>query len=92
MSIHPMIIFNILQEICHIQAQVKLPGCDPTELFDFLPGGKQGGVDNPDLFNAVIEFLLTKTLPLRGRPVALAQSSRTLVKRPTMLFGVTTSG
>ena len=27
-------------------------------MFDFLKGGKQGGVDTPDLFNVVVEYLL----------------------------------
>ena len=55
---HPILIFNILRELTQIQARMVLPGCDPTELFDFLRGGKQGGVDTPDLFNVVIEFLI----------------------------------
>ena len=52
---HPLVVFNILRELSFVRARMKVPGCDVSDLYPFLRGGKQGGVDTPDLFNVVIE-------------------------------------
>ena len=57
-GVHPGTIFNIMRELSFVEARMSLPGCDPTEYFKFLRGGKQGGVDTPDIFTVVMEFVL----------------------------------
>ena len=47
-----------MTELTHLKARIRSPGCDATDFFEFLRGGKQGGVDTPDLFNIMIEYLL----------------------------------
>eukprot|EP00973_Karenia_brevis_P044728 6193109-Karenia_brevis.AAC.1 len=42
-NVHPLTIFNTLRELSFIRARMQLPGCDASELYDFLKGGKQGG-------------------------------------------------
>jgi len=49
-NVHPLVVFNILRELSFVRARMKVLGCDVSDLYHFLRGGKQGGVDTPDLF------------------------------------------
>ena len=49
---------NVVRELSCMKARLTLPGCAPSEYFDFLRGGKEGGVDTPDIFAAVMEYIL----------------------------------
>eukprot|EP00959_Pyramimonas_sp_CCMP1952_P272876 5704326-Pyramimonas_sp.AAC.1 len=57
-GVHPRTTLNILRELSDIKARLLLPGCEPSAYFDFLRGGKQGGVDTPALFTLVMEYIL----------------------------------
>ena len=45
-------------QLTGIQATMQIAGAGPSKGFDFTSGGKQGGVETPDLFNAVMEYLM----------------------------------
>eukprot|EP00959_Pyramimonas_sp_CCMP1952_P016234 343462-Pyramimonas_sp.AAC.1 len=44
-----------MSELSTCAACISLPGAGETSAFNFNRGGKQGGPDTPDLFDAVIE-------------------------------------
>ena len=45
-------------ELTGIHAVITLPGAGTTEPFEFNRGGKQGGVETPDAWNAIMDHLL----------------------------------
>jgi len=46
-----------LRELTGLQAFIHLPNVGCTRNFDFQKGGKQGGVETPDQWKALLEFL-----------------------------------
>ena len=47
-----------LRELTTIQAYMRLPFAGETPLFDYQKGGKQGGVETPDEWRAMIEYIM----------------------------------
>ena len=45
-------------QLTGVQATMQIAGKGPSKGFAFTSGGKQGGVETPDLFNAVMEYLM----------------------------------
>ena len=38
---------------------MMIPGCKETGRFNFEQGGKQGGVETPDIFNCCLEMIMS---------------------------------
>ena len=53
-----MLLRALLREISGMKGCLSLPRVSPSELFDIERGGKQGGVETPDEFNVMMEWLL----------------------------------
>ena len=47
-----------MQELAGLQGFMVLPNVGATPRFDFGRGGKQGGVETPDEWNAVVNYVL----------------------------------
>ena len=47
-----------LRELSGMQATIKIPMVGETDLFPFCKGGKQGGVETPDEWRALVDFVL----------------------------------
>eukprot|EP00973_Karenia_brevis_P047533 6597089-Karenia_brevis.AAC.1 len=45
----------LLQELIGVKATMYVPGAGATSGFEFQCGGRQGGVETPDEFNALLE-------------------------------------
>ena len=54
----PQLACVCLRELTGIQAVATLPGAGTTQPFVFEKGGKQGGAETPEVWNAVIDYLL----------------------------------
>ena len=54
----PQLACVCLRELTGIQAVATLPGAGTTQPFAFEKGGKQGGAETPEVWNAVIDYLL----------------------------------
>ena len=54
MPIH--LIVNLMRAISGKQAVIKIPYPGRSEPFEIEKGGKQGGVETPDEFNALLEY------------------------------------
>ena len=49
---------NLLRELFGFEAQIRLPNAGVSPPFRFDRGGKQGGVETPDQFNAMLEAIM----------------------------------
>ena len=47
-----------LRELCGLKAVMTLPPAGTSNVFDYSKGGKQGAVETPEIWNAVIDYLL----------------------------------
>ena len=47
-----------MRELTGLKARITLPCVGCTDFFDFEKGGKQGGVESPDQWRAVVDFIL----------------------------------
>ncbi|CAK0827067.1 unnamed protein product, partial [Prorocentrum cordatum] len=45
----------LLQELHGLRGRFAIPGAGDTEFFNYERGGKQGGVETPDCWNAIVE-------------------------------------
>ena len=57
-GLHPTMVRALLREVSHMTCRITLPGTDPSDSFEMHVGGKQGGVETSELFNAMIEHAL----------------------------------
>ena len=55
---HPNLVRAILREISFMRCNITLPGASPSDRFKMQAGGKQGGVETPELFNLMVEYAL----------------------------------
>ena len=55
MGMHPANVLSLMQELAGVKGRISILGAGTSEQFPFCKGGKQGGVDTPDIFNAMIE-------------------------------------
>ena len=58
----PGLIAVILQELKGLKATMHIPGAGKCRPFDFQHGGRQGGVETPDVFNAMMEDALDEVV------------------------------
>jgi len=49
---------NLIRELSGFKARLVIPTAGATSLFDFESGGKQGGIETPDEWNALLENTL----------------------------------
>ena len=57
-GLHPNLVRAIMREVSFMKCNISLPGVDACDRFDMQTGGKQGGVETPTLFNAMIDSIL----------------------------------
>ena len=57
-GLHPRLVFGLLRELTDMKGHISIPSAGTSEPFDFRKGGKQGGVETPDEWNMLVEFLL----------------------------------
>eukprot|EP00959_Pyramimonas_sp_CCMP1952_P450125 9425033-Pyramimonas_sp.AAC.1 len=55
--VHPRMAAALLRELSNMRCNIALPGADPCERFPLEKGGKQGGVETPELFNIMLEVV-----------------------------------
>eukprot|EP00959_Pyramimonas_sp_CCMP1952_P105352 2202265-Pyramimonas_sp.AAC.1 len=55
-----------LRELAGIRATIQLPGVGSTTPFDYSKGGKQGGIETPDEWNALADYLMEPLIQARG--------------------------
>ena len=55
---HPHLVRAFLQEVTGFSCCISLPGAGLSEEFAFELGGKQGGIETPDVFNVLMEHAL----------------------------------
>lgn len=60
------VVAAILQELTFLEGVMQVPGAGETEYFPFTKGGRQGGVETPDIFNTTIEAALEDTVKRWG--------------------------
>ena len=57
-GMHPQLVRAILREVSGMSGKVFLPGAGLSEPCPFQRGGKQGGVETPEVFNIMMEYAL----------------------------------
>ena len=57
-GVKPLNVGLHIRELTGMQAFIELPHVGKTDLFDFSRGGKQGGIETPDEWRAVLDYLL----------------------------------
>ena len=57
-GVHPQLVRAILREVSGMSGNIFLPGAGLSESFPFQCGGKQGGVETPEVFNIMMEYAL----------------------------------
>ena len=50
---------NLIREVSGFRAKMVIPTAGTTDLFDIVSGGKQGGAETPDEWNAYLEWIMT---------------------------------
>eukprot|EP00973_Karenia_brevis_P077259 10732218-Karenia_brevis.AAC.1 len=55
LGIHPLLVHALLREYCQLKARVKIADADFSNFFSFRKGGRQGGVETPEVFNLMVE-------------------------------------
>ena len=55
---HPTVVAAVLREMSGMLGTLSLPGMEASEEFDMQRGGKQGGVETPEVSNTVLEWAL----------------------------------
>ena len=58
-GIQPKLVSNFLRELSLMTASMMISGCKETGSFNFEQGGKQGGVETPDIFNCCLEMIMS---------------------------------
>ena len=58
-GIHPELVACLLRELVGCSAAITLPGAGRSKTFPFQRGGKQVGVETPDLFNIIMDALMS---------------------------------
>ncbi len=57
-GLHPTISRAAMRELSGMRCSISMLGKEPSERFNMETGGKQGGVETPEVFNAMIEWAL----------------------------------
>ena len=65
-GMRPNLVRALLREVSFMKCNTTLPGASPSDRFPMCCGGKQGGIETPEEFNVMIEFVL-QPLVDRGR-------------------------
>ena len=55
---HPDLVRAILREVSFMSGRISIQGAGMSNVFPFERGGKQGGVETPEVFNVMIEYAL----------------------------------
>ena len=58
-GVHASDTHAVLQELHEEKGRIRVQGVGCAEQFAFSSGGKQGGVETPDLFNILMEHILS---------------------------------
>ena len=58
LGVHAHLIRAFMLQLTGVQATMQIAGAGPSKGFGFTSGGKQWGVETPDLFNAVMEHIM----------------------------------
>ena len=61
-GVHPTLVQAILREISFMRCSISLPGTPQSDRFPLQAGGKQGGIETPDCFNTMVEYVLEPVL------------------------------
>ena len=61
-GLHPDLARAVLREVSGIQCSIELDGAGRSEQFPLERGGKQGGVETPDVFNGMVQSLMAPVL------------------------------
>eukprot|EP00973_Karenia_brevis_P071447 9925890-Karenia_brevis.AAC.1 len=55
LGVHPVLVLALAREYCQLKARVKIADADFSDFLPFRRGGRQGGVETPEVFNVMIE-------------------------------------
>lgn len=61
-GVHAELVYALAQEYTDLRARVTVSDSDPSASFSFLRGGRQGGVETPEVFNMVVESALEQVI------------------------------
>jgi hypothetical protein len=68
-----------MQELTAEQARITLPHAGTKEPFEFSKGGKQGGIETPDLWRTMLDHVLCSLAHRWGQEASVFDWSRSMV-------------
>ena len=73
---HPVMARALLREVSGMSCNIEINGAGISETFPLERGGKQGGIETPEVFNAMMEYALEpvfRSWLARGFRVAVSE-------------------